>query len=202
MPAPQTGIQMTQNRAAQQQQGAGRLLRLAATLLALLLATQFIAYFAQWPWLYWLVAWPSTVLHEGSHWLMAWLLQGTPSQFHVWPDWAALWGQRPSGAGSAFSLGSVQFIPNHYNSASVALAPLLLWPLTAFWLCLAMRPKRWGLRLMWLYVAASSLTSSWPSAPDWQLAWQVPASWPLALLVLASAAWLCWLMLPRLCLRH
>ncbi|MDH5858676.1 hypothetical protein [Lampropedia aestuarii] len=169
--------------------------RLAAALLALLLGTRLIAAFAQWPWLYWLLAWPGTVQHEASHWLVAWALQGSPSQFHVWPDWGALWRHSQGGVGGSFSLGSVQFIPNWYNSASVALAPLLLWPISLLWLSLALRAQLWGPRLLWLYLAASSISSAWPSSVDWQLAWQAPGSWPLALGLIALVSGVLWLWL-------
>lgn len=171
--------------------------RWAGALLALLLGSQLMAYCAHWPWLYWLVAWPGTVLHEASHWISAWLLQGQPSQFNVWPDWTALWGNQNKPAGAAYSLGSVQLTPNWYNSASIALAPLLLWPLSAAWLWLAMRASRWQWTLAWLYLAASTLSSAWPSGVDWQVAWQAPTSWPLALALSAASAWLSWRIVRR-----
>lgn len=137
-----------------------------------------LAHIAQWPWLYALLALPGTVLHEGAHAGVAWLLGAQPQGLSLWP--ARL-------ADGSFQLGSVRFVPNAWNVAAISLAPLGLAGVTALCVALAVRVRGWGWRAGVAYLAACALSSSWPSGVDWGHALGAPLSWPLALVV--GAVW-------------
>ena len=137
-----------------------------------------LAHIAQWPWLYALLALPGTVLHEGAHAGVAWLLGAQPQGLSLWP--ARL-------ADGSFQLGSVRFVPNAWNVAAISLAPLGLAGVAALCVALAVRVSGWWWRAGAVYIAACALSSSWPSGVDWGHALRAPLSWPLALVV--GAVW-------------
>ena len=137
-----------------------------------------LAHIAQWPWLYALLALPGTVLHEGAHASVAWVLGAQPQGLSLWP--ARL-------ADGSFQLGSVLFVPNAWNVAAISLAPLGLAGVAALCVALAVRVRGWWWRAGAVYVAACALSSSWPSGVDWGNALGAPLSWPLALVL--GAAW-------------
>jgi hypothetical protein len=124
--------------------------------------------------LYALVTLPGTFLHELMHYTMAGLLGGHPGNFSLIP--------------SGNTLGSVTFVPNWYNAASVGLAPLLLAPLTVFFAALSSRSNNPLKMVGGGYLAACSWVACTPSSQDFSVA-LVPTSWPLALSILWFTTW-------------
>ena len=165
-----------------------RRLGLVLALVLTLALVRGLANIAQWPWLYALLALPGTVLHEGAHAGVAWVLGAQPQGLSLWP------ARLPGGN---FQLGSVQFVPNAWNVAAVSLAPLGLAGVAALCVAAAVRGKTWLWRAAAVYVAACALSSCWPSGVDWGMALRAPLSWPLALLLGLGWYWGLWQVLRR-----
>jgi hypothetical protein len=128
----------------------------------------------RWIWLYALLVWPGTFLHELSHWLMALLLGGRPTALNVVP----VRSERGWRLGSV-AIGNLRA----FNAVPIALAPLLLAPLAAWALVHATRvPASSWLHWALLYVATSAAVSCLPSLTDWKLVF----SRPLGLLLYAA----------------
>lgn len=121
-------------------------------------------------WVYAVVTLPGTMLHELAHYLTAAAMGGNPGNFNLIP--------------SGNTLGSITFTPNLYNAASVAMAPLLLAPLTAFFAAQVAKtnnPLKIGVGG---YLSACAWVACTPSAQDFSIAVSIPTSWPIALLFL------------------
>jgi hypothetical protein len=128
-----------------------------------------------------LLAFPGTVAHEFAHFIVGLLLRAQPHGFSVWPK----------SRGNSWALGSVSFRNfGLLNGAFVALAPILLLPLS--WLCLIYvllplwRSGQWGWWLLAGYLTATVLFASLPSFQDIKL-----GSW--SLLLYAAIGGLVWL---------
>ena len=111
-----------------------------------------------------LLSFPGTAAHEMAHWLVGLLLGAKPHGFSVWPQAQA----------RGWRLGSVSFGRiGLLNGAWVALAPLLLLPLS--WLCLVrvLLPlwvqQQWGWWLLGGYLTATALFAALPSWQDLKL---------------------------------
>jgi hypothetical protein len=120
--------------------------------------------------LYSAVTLPGTFLHELAHYLTAAAMGGSPGNFSLLP--------------SGNTLGSVTFHPNWYNAASVALAPLLLAPMTAFFAAISARSNNPSQILLGGYFSACSWVACTPSPQDFSIALSWPSSWPFAALFL------------------
>lgn len=130
----------------------------------------------RWVWLYALLVWPGTFLHELSHWLVALLLGGQPGALNVVP----VRSERGWRLGSV-AIGNLRA----FNAIPIALAPLLLAPLAAWALVHATRvPAPSWLHWALLYVATSAAVSCLPSLTDWKLVF----SRPLGLLLYGALA--------------
>lgn len=119
-----------------------------------------------------LLALPSTVVHEFSHWSVALVTGSRPSGFSVWP--------RRYGKG--WVLGSVVFEPRALSAGCVALAPLwLLLPFT--WWGLTDRPaaQGWPQELAWGVALGYTGWASLPSSQDVLIALKFPAGSVLVL---------------------
>lgn len=121
-------------------------------------------------WLYAIATLPGTFLHECMHYIAAMLLNGQPRDFTIVPD--------------GNTLGSVMFAGNWYNRATVAMAPLLLAPLTFWFVALASRSFNPLKIFLLLWIAASSWVACIPSGQDFSIALRYPSSWPLAVIIL------------------
>jgi hypothetical protein len=124
--------------------------------IALVLVSMHLA--RRWVFLYALLVWPGTVLHEFAHWLMAMLLGGKPTSLSVVPGRSER-GWRLGAVG----IGRVRW----FNAVPIGFAPLLLAPLAAFALVYAARidDAHWA---HWaaLYIAVSAAASCLPSLAD------------------------------------
>jgi hypothetical protein len=145
-----------------------------SVLLAALIALRRI------PPLFFLAAFPATVLHETSHWLAALVLNGRPAAFSVVP--------RRSGRG--YMLGSVECANiRWYNGWLIALAPLALVPAALALLVwrarvhTALQP----LEMLWAYAIACLFEGALPSWRDLHTAFT--ASWLPALAAGAAIVW-------------
>lgn len=119
---------------------------------------------------------PGTFMHESAHYLTAMVMGGNPGNFTLIPEGNAL--------------GSITFYPNWYNAASVALAPILLAPLTAFFALIAAKAYSLQQTLLGSYFAACSWVACIPSRPDIAIAIVTPSSWPLAAVFLGLTTYL------------
>jgi hypothetical protein len=111
-----------------------------------------------------LLSLPGTAAHECTHFLVGLLLWARPTGLSLWP--------RADGHG--FRLGSVSF--RHIdlvNGAWVALAPLLLLPLSWLGLVHVLLPlwtgRQWGWWLLAGYLTATALFAALPSWQDLKL---------------------------------
>ena len=108
------------------------------------------------------VWWGSTILHELTHWLMGFILGAKPSHIDLIP--------RRDPASGALILGSVSFYNlRWWNKLPVATAPLLLLPL-GYWLFLKSLPYPLiSLNTLLLYLAVLQCVQGfWPSGTDWR----------------------------------
>ena len=115
------------------------------------------------------VALPGTVVHESLHWIAALILNGDPEDFSIVP------------VGSV--LGQIKFVPNWYNAATVALAPLFLIPITVWAGAVCIRTTNLIKIALLLWLGACAWSSCVPSVIDLNVALLVPSSWPLAILL-------------------
>lgn len=112
---------------------------------------------------FWVVAWPGTLVHELSHYLVGLVLLARPNNISL----------LPSNGGTVH--GYVEFDNlAWYNALPTALAPLL-----GFVAALAIVPHltwsmAWSNLGLW-WVAVCLVSQSWPSHTDWNAAF---SSWP------------------------
>ena len=126
-------------------------------------------------WAYALFSLPGTIAHESAHFLVALLLGARPS-------FPSLIPQRTE---HGWRLGSVMFRAGMVRSVPIALAPLLLAPLSLYWAAsfLVAASGPWVLLHAW--VVAALLSASLPSSADFKIA--LPA---LAIIgVIAAIVW-------------
>lgn len=138
----------------------------------------------RWVLLYALLAWPGTVLHELSHWLVAALLGGRPTLPNV----------VPARTERGWRLGSVGIRRvRWFNALPIGCAPLLLAPLALSALAAAMQwPASHWARWVALYVAAAAALACLPSLADWKIVASRPLGLVVYAAVLAMGSWL-WL---------
>lgn len=108
--------------------------------------------------IYILLAWPATIVHELSHFIVGVLLQARPVGFSVIPKRSA----------TGWTLGEVRFSDlGPFNTIPVAMAPLLIMLPVAVWMSTALPcPFLPGHALG----VAELLLGCWPSPQDWRLA--------------------------------
>lgn len=128
-------------------------------------------------WLFALAALPGTALHELAHWFVALVLGAQPT-------FPSLIPQR---VGKVWRLGEVRFRPGHLRAMFVALAPLLLAPLAAWWTLALVAHTAWPWYALNVWIAGALLHACLPSRTDWRLA--APALVVLALAIAALGAW-------------
>ena len=113
---------------------------------------------------FWLAALPGVILHEMSHWMMAFATFGRPG----FPRFI------PKKMGSAYALGRVPIHnPRWFNGALIGLSPLLLMPL-AYAVIVYGTPERFSWLGSWRLIltpliAAECLLECIPSRPDLRL---------------------------------
>ncbi len=135
--------------------------------LAFIVFALLLMHFAKrWVLLYALLAWPGTVLHELSHWLVAMLTGGRPTSLSLVPSRTER-GWRLGAVG----IGSVRW----FNALPIGIAPLLLAPLA--WIALSYSTRfaaatwqHWAA----LYVAVAAAASCLPSLADWKIVFSRP----------------------------
>ena len=119
---------------------------------------------------------PFTILHELTHFLVAFFTGGRPSSFSVWPK----------RVGQGWVLGSVSSVPTIISAAPTALAPLLLLALGYYAMSL------WAIRPPWVpeYLILGILYAcSAACIPSWQ-DMKVALKHPFSLLLWVSVAYI------------
>jgi hypothetical protein len=124
-------------------------------------------------WTYAIVALPGTLAHEMAHYLVALVLGARPS-------FPSLVPQRTT---FGWRLGSVAFRAGPLRSLPIALAPLMLLPLAAWWLLQLMVGSPWPLHSAHAWIVGALVSACLPSAADMRIA--LPALAVIALLLLA-----------------
>ncbi len=119
---------------------------------------------------------PFTIMHELSHFVVAFLTGGRPSSFSVWP--------RRSGNG--WVLGSVNSVPTLLSAAPTALAPL-------GWLVIGYYSMQyWNMRPAWvpeylivvvIYACTAACTPSWQDI-------KIALTHPFSLMIYVAAAYI------------
>jgi hypothetical protein len=127
-------------------------------------------------WVYALVALPGTLAHELAHFLLALVLAARPSFPSLVPQRTA----------HGWRLGSVAFRAGIVRSVPIALAPLLLAPLSLWWAASFLASAPWPQYAFYAWVAAALLSASLPSSADFRIA--LPA-----LAILAAIGIIVWL---------
>jgi hypothetical protein len=120
--------------------------------------------------LFWILAWPGTVVHELLHAAVGLLLLAQPGNLKVLPE--TIDGVRV--------LGSVEFSNlSWYNKLPIAVAPLLAIPIVFIaTTMLAFSATVAGFATVW--ILASILSQALPSSQDWQVGFSSPvgvAAW-------------------------
>jgi hypothetical protein len=136
----------------------------------------------RWVLLYALLAWPGTLLHELSHWLIAAVLGGRPTVPSI----------VPTRTERGWRLGSVGI--RHvrwFNALPIGSAPLLLAPLAIAALVTSVRwPASHWAHWFALYVAAAAALACLPSLADWKIVGSRPLGLVFYAAVLAAGCWL------------
>lgn len=112
--------------------------------------------------LYVVIWWGSTILHEFAHWLLGYILGAKPSRIELIP--------RRDPASGALILGSVSFYNlRWWNKLPVATAPLLLLPLGyALFLKSLSYPLISPNTLLLDLAVLQCIHGFWPSRTDWR----------------------------------
>ena len=111
--------------------------------------------------LFWVLAWPGTVVHEVLHYTVGFLLGAQPVEMSVFPKQAA-----------SRTIGYVNFESlNWFNALPTAMAPLLAIPIA--WLLSTQVELALTLTgAFWIWVVSSIVAQSWPSKVDFALGTQ------------------------------
>lgn len=158
---------------------------LFANIPSLLLVLGWLAlmrYLSRTGWSLAIVGLIGTTLHEAAHYLVGLLLGAKPVSVSLWPK----------RQGDHWVLGSVGFNQlNIWNSAFVAMAPLLLLALAILTFSFITGPAfitgSLGTWLLSGYVIACCLSSCWPSSTDFRVG-------GLSLAMYSAAGYLCYLL--------
>ena len=117
-----------------------------------------------WPYFRFFLLWPGPVLHELLHWLVAFLLNGKPTKFSLWPKQIEA---------NKWILGEVHITHlTWYNGLWICLAPILG---IALLLIFTPNEKQWHFSQRDLYqwtISAPIWVTCWPSSVDWSLAFK------------------------------
>lgn len=103
---------------------------------------------------------PGTLAHEGAHWLLAQLLFAKPSFPTLWPERTA----------GGWRLGSVAFNAGWWRAVPIAMAPLLLLPLAAWWMSTFLSDASGAAFALHAWIAGTLVNASLPSRADLRLA--------------------------------
>jgi hypothetical protein len=128
------------------------------------------------------LAWPGTVLHELSHFLVALITGSKPQTLRLWPERDA----------EGVTLGSVSFCAGWLTAGIVALAPLAMLAPAAVWLLVVRPAATLHEEAVAGVLAAYCLHACWPSRADWLIAFRHPVGSAIVLAVLlmfAASTW-------------
>jgi hypothetical protein len=111
--------------------------------------------------LFWVLAWPGTVVHEMLHYIVGFFLGARPSEMSVVPKTT-----------ESNTVGYVNFETlNWFNALPTAMAPLLALPL-AGWI-VGQVTLEWSVAgAFWIWAVSSIIAQSWPSTTDFAVGTQ------------------------------
>ena len=133
----------------------------------------------------WAVTVPGVFLHEAAHYGFALLLDGSPGSFSIVPSFSG---------GQMISYGHITFAPTHLNAATVALAPLLVAPASAWLVAISARVPLL-LKPLTIWMAAAGFYSATPSGQDLSIALSYPLSFAPATVILTVSCYIWWRMI-------
>lgn len=129
--------------------------------------------------LYALFTLPGTILHELCHYIVALFTLSRPSFPSIIP-------QRIDGN---LALGSVSFVPGFFTAWLVALAPLYLMPVAAYWIYLTAKSLSTHDKALYLvllgWVESAAIFACLPSRQDIKIA----ISYPFGMIIFGAAIW-------------
>jgi hypothetical protein len=108
--------------------------------------------------IFWILAWPGTVVHEVLHYTVGFMLGARPTEISVIPDRA-----------ESNTIGYVNFDNlNWFNALPTAMAPLLAFPIA--WWATTVIPLDWSVAgCFWLWVVSAVIAQAWPSTVDFAM---------------------------------
>jgi hypothetical protein len=107
---------------------------------------------------FWVLAWPGTVLHEVLHYTVGFFLGARPVELSVVPKTA-----------ESRTVGYVNFGNlNWFNSLPTAMAPLLAFPI-AWWLSTIVTLEWSVTGMFWIWAVSAMIAQAWPSKVDFAL---------------------------------
>ena len=108
--------------------------------------------------IFWVLAWPGTVVHEVLHYTVGFMLGARPTEISVIPDRA-----------ESNTIGYVNFDNlNWFNALPTAMAPLLAFPIA--WWATTVIPLDWSVAgCFWLWVVSAVISQAWPSTVDFAM---------------------------------
>jgi hypothetical protein len=111
--------------------------------------------------IFWVLAWPGTVVHEVLHYTVGFFLGARPVEMSVVPKTA-----------ESNTVGYVNFESlNWFNALPTAMAPLLALPI-AGWIVGQVTLEWTVAGVFWIWAVSSIIAQSWPSVSDFALGTQ------------------------------
>jgi hypothetical protein len=108
--------------------------------------------------IFWVLAWPGTVMHETLHYVVGFFLGARPVEISVVPKTA-----------ESRTVGYVNFASlSWFNALPTAMAPLLALPI-AGWIVGQVKLEWTVTGMFWIWVVSSMMAQSWPSKVDFAL---------------------------------
>ncbi len=108
--------------------------------------------------IFWVLAWPGTVVHEVLHYTVGFFLGARPTEISVVPDRA-----------ESNTIGYVNFENlNWFNALPTAMAPMLAFPL-AWWVSTVVKLEWSLIGVFWVWVVSAVIAQAWPSKVDFAM---------------------------------
>ncbi len=108
--------------------------------------------------IFWVLAWPGTVVHEVLHYTVGFFLGARPTEISVVPNRT-----------ESSTIGYVSFDNlNWFNALPTAMAPMLAFPL-AWWVSTVVKLEWSLIGVFWVWVVSAVIAQAWPSKVDFAM---------------------------------